>query len=922
MPGQSGISAKMSRTEYQTRQELIDSQLAKAGWGATSRSLIEEFYIKSDNEIKDKVGRYAARGEFADYVLLDRNHKPLAIVEAKRTSRDELSGKRQAADYADNLKKQFGFDPFIFLTNGNEIQFWDRQNYPPRKISGFYTREDLERLVHQRNYSHPLFQIEQNTAIAGRVYQAESIRRVTEAIEQRHRKFLLVMATGTGKTRTAISIIDMLLRAKRIQRALFLADRRELVRQAIGSLKEHLPNENTSRIENGEVPTAARIHVATYPSMMQIYNQLSVGYYDLVIADESHRSIYNRYKVLLDWFDALQIGLTATPTDFIDHNTFELFGCDDGIPTFNYSFDQAVADEHLTNYRVYQAQTNFQVGGIRAGQLPEQIQNQLQAQGLALEEVDFEGTDIEKKVTNTGTTDAIVREFMNKCRKDILGIPHKAIVFAVSHAHAKRVYESFNRLYPEYQRKGMAEIIDSHMEKAENTLEDFKFKDMPRIAISVDMLDTGIDIPAIQTLLFAKPVFSQVKFWQMIGRGTRRYENPETGEKKKNFLIIDCWNNFNYFQLNPEGETERPSEPLPVRLFRLRLEKRALLAGKNEDDSRTVEDLQNMLAALPMENINIRPYGDEIRSLVQNWYSPDSGKDRHLSQTIAPLLRYYWADALVEIQFRVLVERVTVAWLKGDTKETKLLEEKIQDSIKNLADNIAEVAAVAETRAWVLTPGFWDNLDLKRLQMLQDIFAPLMRFRQTQRTDIVELKIPDRIATRRWIIYGPAGEGAFADSYREKVEAYIKSIADKHPALIKLKNGGDPSETEIQELSNTLNQADLFITEDVLREVYQQPEVNLSDFMKHILNIARLPDWETQIKTAFDWFIQEHGFMSASQINFLRAIRAAVLRNAKISRELLHKPPLSRVGRVENLFEPREIEEIIDFANSLVNDVA
>lgn len=418
----------MSQTEQQTRQELIDSQLAKAGWGAASCSLIEEFYIKSKTELSDKIGRYAARGEFVDYVLLDRNYKPLAIVEAKRTSRDELSGKRQAADYADNLKKQFGFDPFIFLTNGNEIQFLDRQNYPPRKISGFYTRKDLERLVHQRNYAHPLFQIEQNTA----------------------------------------------------------------------------------RVENGEVPTAARIHVATYPSMMQIYNQLSVGYYDLVIADESHRSIYNRYKVLLDWFEAFQIGLTATPTDFIDHNTFELFGCDDGIPTFNYSFDQAVADEHLTNYRVYKAQTNFQGGGIRAGQLPEQIQNQLQAQGIALEEVDFEGTDIEKKVTNTGTTDAIVREFMNKCRKDILDIPHKAIVFAVSHAHAKRVYESFKRLYPEYQRKGMAEIIDSHMEKAGNTLEDFKFKDMPQIAISMDMLDTGIDIPAIQTLLFAKPVFSLV----------------------------------------------------------------------------------------------------------------------------------------------------------------------------------------------------------------------------------------------------------------------------------------------------------------------------------------------------------------------------------------------------------------------------
>lgn len=912
----------MSFTEAQTRQDLVDSQLAKAGWGSTSRSLIEELYIKSGFEVREDRAQYSSKGEFIDYVLLDKANKPLAIVEAKRTSRDELSGKRQAADYADHLKQQFGFDPFIFLANGNEIQFWDRQNYPPRKISGFYTREDLERLVHQRNFSQSLFQIEPDSKIAGRDYQVEAIRRVTEAVEKKHRKFLLVMATGTGKTRTVISIIDILLRAKRIQRALFLADRRELVRQAIGSFKEQLPNESIERIEGGKIPTAARIQVATYPSMMQVYEQLSVGYYDIIVADESHRTIYNRYKAIFDRFDALQIGLTATPTDFIDHNTFQLFECCDGVPTFNYSFEEAVTDEHLANYRVLQAQTSFQVGGIQAGQLPTQIQEQIQAQGLDIEELNFEGTDLEKKVTNTGTTNAIVREFMDKCRKDTLGLPHKAIIFAVSHAHAKRLYESFNRLYPEYQRKGMAEIIDSHMEKAESTLDDFKLKDMPRVAISVDMLDTGIDIPAIQTLLFAKPVFSRVKFWQMIGRGTRRYENPITGKKKTNFLIIDCWNNFTYFQLNPEGETEHPSEPLPARLFRLRLEKRSLLLGKYEDDSRVISDLQKMLAALPMENINIRPHTEEIQNLIKSWFSPSIEKDQYLSQTIAPLLRYYWADSLVEIQFRVMVERVTVAWLNGKTEETTALAEKIKDSIRNLAENIREVSAVAEKRAWVLTSGFWDNLDLPRLQELQDVFAPLMRFRQSQGIEIVELQLPDYIASRRWIIYGPSGEGAFAESYREKVEAHIRSIADKLPALIKLKKGIPLSDEDIEALSEALNQADLFVTEDVLREVYQQPSVSMPDFIKHILNISKLPNWEEQIKEAFGQFIHDHGFMSASQINFLRAIRAAVLRHAKISHELLHKPPLSRVGRVENLFAPQEIEEIINFANNLVEDAA
>ncbi|SDU40927.1 type I restriction endonuclease subunit R [Desulfobacula phenolica] len=912
----------MSLTESQARQDLIDIQLAKAGWSMDSYTLIEEFYTGSGHEIREDRTPYKIKGEFVDYVLLDRTRKPIAVVEAKKTSRDELSGKRQAADYADQIKAKFGFEPFIFLTNGKEIQFWDRPNYPPRKISGFYNREDLERLVHQRNYSKSLVQIAPNPDIAGRDYQTEAIRRITEAVEKSHRKFLLVMATGTGKTRTIISVIDILLRAKRIQRVLFLADRRELVRQALGSFKEHLPNESIARVEGGEIPTAARIQLSTYPSMMQVYEQLSVGYYDVIVADESHRSIYNRYKAIFDWFDSLQIGLTATPTDFIDHNTFQLFECDDGIPTFNYSFEQAVLDEHLASYRVLQAQTNFQVKGIKAGQLPTQIQEQMQTQGLDLEELNFEGTDLEKKVTNTGTINSIVREFMEKCRKDSLGLPHKAIIFAVSHAHAKRLYESFNRLYPEYQRKGMAEIIDSHMERAENTLDDFKFKDMPRVAISIDMLDTGIDIPTIQTLLFAKPVFSRVKFWQMIGRGTRRYTNPLTGKEKTNFLIIDCWNNFNYFQLNPEGETEHPSEPLPVSLFRLRLEKRSLLLSKQEDDSYTISDLQKMLMALPMENVNIRPHMEEIQELIHSWYSPSLKNDQHLSQTIAPLLRYYWADSFIQIQFRVVVERTTVAYLNGETKKIAALSEKIKDSIRNLAENVREVAAVAEKRAWILTPGFWDNLDLQRLQELQDVFAPLMRFRQSQQAEMIELNLSDYIATRRWIVYGPSGEGAFVESYREKVEAHIKNIADKQPALIKLKKGAQLNDEDILMLSEALNQIDLFVTEDVLREVYQQPTLNLPDFMKHILNISKLPDREEQIKQAFEQFIHAHGFMSASQINFLRAIRAAVLRHAKISKELLYKPPLSRVGQVENLFAPKEIEEIINFANHLAEEAA
>lgn len=886
--------------------------LARAGWSASQRTLIEEFALEAQQTTQG----YNDAIEYADYALLGSDGKPIAIVEAKRSSRDELAGKRQASDYADRIKARFGFDPFIFLTNGQTIQFWDRERYPPRAVGDFFTRDDLERLAHQRRYAQPLAQTVIDNAIAGRDYQMEAIRRVTEAIYAARRTFLLVMATGTGKTRTVISLVELLLRAKRVQRVLFLADRRELVRQAVGEFRIHLPNEHVTRIENGEMSAGARIHVATYPGMMQLYQALSAGYYDLIIADESHRSIYNRYKDIFEHFDALQLGLTATPTDFIDHNTFQLFGCEDGLPTFHYGLEQAVSEHYLVPYRVLQSQTRFQLSGIKGDALPEALRASLSETGIDPDELNFEGTDIERKVTNRGTNEAIVREFMERCRKDAMSLPEKTIFFAVSHQHAKRLDDAFKNLYPDLQRRGLAEIIDSHMERAEETLDDFKYRDLPRVAISVDMLDTGVDVPAIQNLVFAKPVFSYVKFWQMIGRGTRRYRNPVTGVDKPDFLILDCWNNFANFGLDTESEDERPTEPLPVRLFRLRLEKRLLLRGRGEDDTAVVADLQAMLASLPLDNVNVRPHREEIAALLQTW--PQAGAETRISQTLAPLLRYYAAAAQEEIQFRVQVERAAVAQLSGQTEEVTRRAATICENLRALADTVPAVQAVAEKRAFALSDGFWLHLTMDRLNDLQSVFAPLMRYRQRQKANVVELNLPDKIASRRWIIYGPTGEGAFAENYREQVEAHVRRLAETSPAFARLKRGETLNDDDLEEISRALNQADLFITEATLRAAYGHPVACLPDFLRHILNLDHLPTWEEEISAAFDRFIAEHGYLSASQLNYLRGVRAAVLRRAKLSRDQLEQPPLARIGNVATLFQTAEIDEIIDFANQLI----
>lgn len=903
--------------ESQTRASLIDTQLAQAGWSSNRRTLIEEYALYS----KEPDAPYGTE-QFADYVLLNSNNEPLAIVEAKKTSRDALVGKRQAADYAELIEDRFGYDPFIFLTNGNEIQFWDRKNYPPRKISGFYTRDDLERLLHQCKYAQPLANIQINAEIAGRDYQNEAIRRVTEGIQRASRSFLLVMATGTGKTRTTIALVDLLLRAKRAQRILFLADRRELVRQAMSEFKTHLPNESLARIESGQT-TGARIQFATYPSMMQVFSRLSVGYYDLIVADESHRSIYQRYKAIFDHFDAIRLGLTATPTDYIDHNTFELFECDDGVPSYHYGYAQAVADQHLVNYRVLDAQTTFQIKGIQGDALPEQLQQMAIDQGVPIEELKFEGSEIEKNVINQGTNDAIVREFMDQCRKDTLGLPHKSIFFAMSHAHAKRLYQSFNRLYPEWQQQGLAEIIDSHMERADAVLDDFKFKNMPRVAISVDMLDTGIDVPAIQNLVFAKPVYSQVKFWQMIGRGTRLWNDQHTGEIKKDFLIIDHWKNFAYFKLNPEGEIAQSNEPLPVRLFRLRLEKWQLLVAQNTAAENVIADLQQMLSALPQQSINVHPHWEEIHAYLTKWPSPSPSVIQHLSNTIAPLLRLVSGTGLDELQFIIWCEQLAIAWLKGDGTQQERSREKIQEAVSRLADNVPEVRRMKDQRTWIMTSGFWDHLDLPRIDQLRMDFAPLMRYRTTTPKQIVEINLPDRISQRSWIIYGPTGEGAFAETYREQVEAMVRRLADELPALSKIKQGEAVSHEELVTIADILNQADLFVTEETLRKAYDNPNARLTDFLAAILEEnGRLENREGRINKAFEEFITQHGFLRANQLNFLRAIKAAVIRHARITRAALSHPPLSQIGKVEILFPENEIDEIVRFANQLMEDIA
>lgn len=916
------------KSERQTRQEQINLQLGRAGWSAGSRRMMEEFLVEMPSLCCEGREEYRDLREFADYALLDRLGRPLAIVEAKRSSRDPLVGERQAADYADAIKAQNGIDPFVFLANGNEIWFWHRSLYPPRKVSGFFTEDDLLRLAHLDRFGQPLLGAMPLERIIDRAYQIEAVKTIAERIEAAKRSFLMVLATGTGKTRVAVALVEMLQRHERIQRVLFLADRRELVKQALGAFKEHLPGAPRCWIEGGTIDKDAQLHFATYPGMMSLYRRLSPGYYDLIIADESHRSIYAKesYGGIFDHFDSLLLGLTATPTDFIDHNTFQLFDCPDDSPSFYYGYDEAVRDKHLVPYRpVHVARTGFQIEGLKPGELPDEVSKQVREQGVDPAQFSFEGSDLEKKVTNTGTNDAIVREFMDNAIKDAVGtLPAKSIIFAVSHNHALEIYKSFNRLYPDLQRRGLAKVIDSQMERAEKTLDDYKNKEFPRVAISVDMLDTGIDVPAIRNLVFAKPVFSKVKFWQMLGRGTRTWTDPVSGQKKADFLVIDHWNNFDYFQVNKDGRAGSVAEPLPSRLFRLRLEKLQILAGRKDEANaaHTITQLRAMVDALPLDNINVAPHAEEIRLLAGGeslWRELSDTVVTRFSHVIAPLLRFSAVGSYPELQFENQTEQLALAYLKADGEEITKLRERITEQLSLLPTNIPETMPHQEAIAAAQTDAFWAHLTCARIMQLQETFALLMRFRNRRPTGIfVKLSLPDRITRRHWIIYGPSGEGSFADTYRAQVEALVKDLAGDNPALQRLRRGEELTQDDFDALAAALNGPDLFVTEERLREAYHQPQANLADFLKHILNVATLPSREETISHAFDEWVRLHPHLTATQLMFVRTLRKAVMQKALItSMEALRKPPFSTIGDPEQLFDSTELHELFDLITAI-----
>lgn len=924
----------MAENEAQTRASLIDKQLGSSGWNVKDPSqVIEEFDILTDLPPGVEQPRTQYEGhQFSDYVLLGKNGKPLAVVEAKKTSRDAAIGREQAKQYCYNIQKQHGGElPFCFYTNGHELYFWDLENAPPRKVIGFPTRDDLERFAYIRRNRKPLTQEFINTSIAGRDYQIRAIRSVLDGIEQKKRDFLLVMATGTGKTRTCIALIDALMRAGHAEKVLFLVDRIALREQALAAFKEHMPNEpRWPNVGEKMLATDRRVYVATYPTMLNIIRgedqNLSPHFFDFIVVDESHRSIYNTFGEVLDYFKTITLGLTATPTDIIDHNTFQLFHCEDGLPTFAYTFEEAVNNvpPYLSNFQVMKIQTKFQIEGISKRTISLEDQKKLILQGKEVEEINFEGSQLEKQVINKGTNTLIVREFMEESIKDSNGVlPGKTIFFCATKAHARRIEEIFDKLYPQYHGE-LAKVLvsdDPRVYGKGGLLDQFTNNDMPRIAISVDMLDTGIDVREIVNLVFAKPVYSYTKFWQMVGRGTRLLETSKPKPwclEKDVFLILDCWDNFEYFKLNPKGKDLKPQLPLPVRLVGLRLDKieKANDIGDTNIANREIAKLRQQIASLPNNSVVIQEAAAALARLSEEnfWINLSHDRIEFLRAEIKPLFRTLSEADFKAMRFERDVIEYSLAVLSEEKEQAEAIKEAITEQISELPLSVSFVKLEEDLIRSAQTSHYWATANEDTYDQLVAKLGPLMKFReQSNGQDQTHLDLTDELHKKEWVEFGPQNEAVSITRYREMVESLISELTEHNVVLQKIKNGDAVTEQEANQLAELLHEEHPHITENLLRQVYKNRKAHFLQFIRHILGIEVLQSFPDQVSAAFDQFIRSHTTLSSRQMEFLNLLKSFIIEREKIEKKDLINAPFTVIHPqgIRGVFNPNEINEIL-----------
>jgi type I restriction enzyme R subunit len=875
------VTNELGLTEAETRIKLVDVMLREAGWDVENPEQVKTEFPVSPFPNPSGKG-------YVDYVLFDNVGKPIALVETKKTSESPATGQHQAKLYADALEQMYQVRPVIYYTNGHETWMWDDASSGPRQVWGIYSFDNLEFLVQQRKTKKSLKTVQIDPNIAGRAYQIEGIKRVYEDYEAGKRRALMVMATGSGKTRTAIALVKGLLQTNWVKRVLFLADRDELLKQAMdrkNSFKVFLPDSPRVRITPETIDNReASIYFATYQTMINYYDQYNVGFFDLIIADESHRSIYKSYKDILDYFDAYLLGLTATPVDFINRNTFNFFGCPNGDPTFHYSYEEAYSHvpPYLLRYQPWEATTNFLRKGIHWDELTEVQKRQLEEDGLSEELIDFDREALEEFVTNHDTNAFILQTLMNRGIKvgDTIG---KSIIFARNIRHAEYLLKIFNELYPQYKGK-LTAIIHSKIKNHEDLLNDFKEKDRPRIAISVDMLDTGIDVPEVVNLSFAKPVYSKVKFLQMIGRGTRLCENLfGPGKHKEIFIIFDHWGNFRFFDIRPEGDLPSESKAsLQVR-FELRIR---LLEFFNQQGNLTrraeiIALLRNDIAALPERSIEVKKKWKVLESLKpdRTWLAVNDNLLNILRMEIAPLMQ--WVDVqgqLDAIWFDNELHRMELAQLTGDHKYGRQVE-KIILELQRLKLNLNQFQGVRDYVLQLMNRDNWTSMDYDGLEHCRKTLRDLMKFRGNLiGRPYLALNLIDSGQRIEQIADGLNAPTLNMDEYIKRVETALQNEMQMQLVIYKIRKGEKLTELDSHTVYQLFDSGKFDFTLDELAENAHINKDDLDGLLRRFVGVD-----EAELNKRFEFFIYAHPSIAATQMKVLDMIKNDIIKNRGIS---------------------------------------
>lgn len=917
-------------SEYETRKKYIDLELKLAGWDFDT-NITEELKLTGMPNNKNE--------GYADYVLFGKNGLPLAVVEAKRTSVDPRVGQNQAKLYADCIENEYHQRPVIYYTNGFEIYMWDDMNYTPRKVAGFYTQDELQLLINRRNSRQSLEHIFVDDKITNREYQLEAIKSVCETFDEGHRKALIVMATGTGKTRTAISIVDVLSDKEWVKNVLFLADRTVLVKQAKNNFTKLLPNMSTCNLlSTTDNPEESRIVFSTYQTMMHAIdvtknkegNKLfTPGHFDLIIVDEAHRSIYKKYQAIFEYFDGLVVGLTATPRNDVDRNTYRFFEIENDVPTFAYEYEKAVKEGYLVDYHTIKTSTDFIDRGIKYSELSNEEKEKYEDtfaddEDNIPEEID--ASAMNSWLFNRDTIKKLLELLMEKGLKvkggDELG---KTIIFARNHKHAQKIVDTFNELYPEY-RGEFAKLVDNQVKYNETIIDEFSTKEKwPQIAVSVDMLDTGVDVPEILNLVFFKPVKSKIKFWQMIGRGTRLCKNLfGVGLDKKEFYIFDYCKNFEFFSVNPKGIETNNVISLTERIYGYKLDLIVELQNmKYQSDEKYCEYRKTLIKEFIEEIKNLNKdsfmvknkiHYIELYSKEKTWVYISTIDLMDIKENLIPLFTSI-DDNEDAKRFDNLIYQLQVKRIRQD--KTNRCENMIVDTVGEL-EKLGTVPQIREKQDLILKVAETDYIkeaDFWAIEEVRTELRNLIQFIDPYNRPPVYIDIEDTLNDiDEGYVYVSTGNNF--TNYRRKVEKFLTGNLE-NVIVWKIRHNIRLTEQDKENLERIL-------FEELGNNKEYAQNFGDTNIIKAVRNIVGLD--KNVVSDIFYKYINDNR-LNIKQIQFVKLLIDYVIKNGTIDMQKLTEQPFKNVGEVYDLFGNnidlfKEIREDIESINENAEKLA